>query len=103
MLLVGRLHQTRLGYVWNTAHREFLWGPAAIGALHSGVFLEYIQRDATEYAYASFSVLEPPQNQQVANPSAYMSEDVKPKTLPLDKNLNHQLESPGERRKWVDK
>nr|XP_048271249.1 LIM and calponin homology domains-containing protein 1 [Myodes glareolus] len=42
---------------------------------------------------------EPPQNQQVSNPSAYMSEDVKPKTLPLDKNLNHQLESPGERRK----
>ncbi|XP_041527103.1 LIM and calponin homology domains-containing protein 1 isoform X10 [Microtus oregoni] len=42
---------------------------------------------------------EPPQNHQVSNPSACMSEDVKPKTLPLDKNLNHQLESPGERRK----
>ncbi|XP_057628396.1 LIM and calponin homology domains-containing protein 1 isoform X6 [Chionomys nivalis] len=42
---------------------------------------------------------EPPQNQQASNPSACMSEDVKPKTLPLDKNLNHQLESPGERRK----
>ncbi|XP_040603079.1 LIM and calponin homology domains-containing protein 1 isoform X2 [Mesocricetus auratus] len=42
---------------------------------------------------------EPPQNQQVSNPSAYTSEDVKPKTLPLDKNVNHQMESPGERRK----
>ncbi|XP_075799359.1 LIM and calponin homology domains-containing protein 1 isoform X1 [Microtus pennsylvanicus] len=42
---------------------------------------------------------EPPQNHQVSNPSACTSEDVKPKTLPLDKNLNHQLESPGERRK----
>ncbi|XP_035308647.1 LIM and calponin homology domains-containing protein 1 isoform X3 [Cricetulus griseus] len=42
---------------------------------------------------------EPPQNQQVSNPSTYTSEDVKPKTLPLDKNVNHQMESPGERRK----
>ncbi|XP_040603082.1 LIM and calponin homology domains-containing protein 1 isoform X6 [Mesocricetus auratus] len=44
---------------------------------------------------------EPPQNQQVSNPSAYTSEDVKPKTLPLDKNVNHQMESPGERRKSI--
>ncbi|XP_075799382.1 LIM and calponin homology domains-containing protein 1 isoform X22 [Microtus pennsylvanicus] len=44
---------------------------------------------------------EPPQNHQVSNPSACTSEDVKPKTLPLDKNLNHQLESPGERRKSI--
>ncbi|XP_036056010.1 LIM and calponin homology domains-containing protein 1 isoform X4 [Onychomys torridus] len=42
---------------------------------------------------------DPPQNQQVSNPSSYVSEDVKPKTLPLDKNVNHQIESPGERRK----
>ncbi|KAM7326355.1 hypothetical protein ACRRTK_014833 [Alexandromys fortis] len=44
---------------------------------------------------------EPPQNHQVSNPSACMSEDVKPKTLPLNKNLNHQLESPGERQKSI--
>uniref|UniRef100_A0A8C2M336 LIM and calponin homology domains 1 n=1 Tax=Cricetulus griseus TaxID=10029 RepID=A0A8C2M336_CRIGR len=44
---------------------------------------------------------EPPQNQQVSNPSTYTSEDVKPKTLPLDKNVNHQMESPGERRKSI--
>ncbi|CAO2639783.1 LIM and calponin homology domains-containing protein 1 [Lemmus lemmus] len=48
---------------------------------------------------------EPPQNQQVSSPSAYMSaymsEDVKPKTLPLDKNLNHQIESPGEKPKSI--
>ncbi|KAL1790477.1 LIM and calponin-likey domains-containing protein 1 isoform X3 [Sigmodon hispidus] len=39
--------------------------------------------------------------QQVSNPSTYMLEDVKPKTLPLDKNINHQMESPGERRKSI--
>ncbi|XP_051054410.1 LIM and calponin homology domains-containing protein 1 isoform X3 [Phodopus roborovskii] len=42
---------------------------------------------------------EPPQNQQVSNPSTYTSEEEKPKTLPLDKSVNHQIESPGERRK----
>ncbi|XP_029416547.1 LIM and calponin homology domains-containing protein 1 isoform X4 [Nannospalax galili] len=42
---------------------------------------------------------DPPQNQQASNPPAHMSEDVKPKTLPLDKSINHQIESPSERRK----
>ncbi|XP_047422815.1 LIM and calponin homology domains-containing protein 1 isoform X11 [Sciurus carolinensis] len=39
------------------------------------------------------------QNQQISNTPMHMSEDVKPKTLPLDRNINHQIESPGERRK----
>uniref|UniRef100_A0A7N5JHG7 LIM and calponin homology domains 1 n=1 Tax=Ailuropoda melanoleuca TaxID=9646 RepID=A0A7N5JHG7_AILME len=39
------------------------------------------------------------QNQQVSNPSMHILEDVKPKTLPLDKSMNHQIESPSERRK----
>ncbi|XP_060236668.1 LIM and calponin homology domains-containing protein 1 isoform X4 [Meriones unguiculatus] len=42
---------------------------------------------------------DPPQNQQMLNPSTNMSEDVKPKTLALDKSVNHQIESPGERQK----
>nr|XP_042113412.1 LIM and calponin homology domains-containing protein 1 isoform X2 [Peromyscus maniculatus bairdii] len=42
---------------------------------------------------------DPPQSPQVSDPSSYVPEDVKPKTLPLDKNVNHQIESPGERRK----
>ncbi|XP_004419066.1 PREDICTED: LIM and calponin homology domains-containing protein 1 isoform X8 [Ceratotherium simum simum] len=42
---------------------------------------------------------DPPQNQQVSNPSMHILEDVKPKTLPLDKSINHQIESPSERRK----
>ncbi|XP_073898464.1 LIM and calponin homology domains-containing protein 1 isoform X13 [Castor canadensis] len=42
---------------------------------------------------------DPPQNQQTSNPPTHMSEDVKPKTLPLDKSINHQMESPSERRK----
>uniref|UniRef100_A0A452R0F2 LIM and calponin homology domains 1 n=1 Tax=Ursus americanus TaxID=9643 RepID=A0A452R0F2_URSAM len=37
---------------------------------------------------------DPSQNQQVSNPSMHILEDVKPKTLPLDKNINHQIESP---------
>ncbi|XP_073895801.1 LIM and calponin homology domains-containing protein 1 isoform X45 [Macaca fascicularis] len=41
---------------------------------------------------------DPSQNQQVSNPM-HSSEDVKPKTLPLDKSINHQIESPSERRK----
>ncbi|XP_021531344.2 LIM and calponin homology domains-containing protein 1 isoform X3 [Aotus nancymaae] len=41
---------------------------------------------------------DPSQNQQVLNPM-HSAEDVKPKTLPLDKSINHQIESPGERRK----
>uniref|UniRef100_A0A8C6G1E0 LIM and calponin homology domains 1 n=1 Tax=Moschus moschiferus TaxID=68415 RepID=A0A8C6G1E0_MOSMO len=42
---------------------------------------------------------DPSQNQQVANPTMHILEDVKPKTLPLDKSINHQIESPSERRK----
>ncbi|XP_023405608.1 LIM and calponin homology domains-containing protein 1 isoform X1 [Loxodonta africana] len=42
---------------------------------------------------------DPSRNQQVLNPPTPISEDVKPKTLPLDKNINHQIESPSERRK----
>uniref|UniRef100_A0A2K6V2I9 LIM and calponin homology domains 1 n=1 Tax=Saimiri boliviensis boliviensis TaxID=39432 RepID=A0A2K6V2I9_SAIBB len=41
---------------------------------------------------------DPSQNQQVSNPM-HSAEDVKPKTLPLDKSINHQIESPSERRK----
>uniref|UniRef100_A0A7N5KBI9 LIM and calponin homology domains 1 n=1 Tax=Ailuropoda melanoleuca TaxID=9646 RepID=A0A7N5KBI9_AILME len=41
------------------------------------------------------------QNQQVSNPSMHILEDVKPKTLPLDKSMNHQIESPSERRKSI--
>ncbi|XP_047422817.1 LIM and calponin homology domains-containing protein 1 isoform X13 [Sciurus carolinensis] len=41
------------------------------------------------------------QNQQISNTPMHMSEDVKPKTLPLDRNINHQIESPGERRKSI--
>nr|XP_012330357.1 LIM and calponin homology domains-containing protein 1 isoform X6 [Aotus nancymaae] len=43
---------------------------------------------------------DPSQNQQVSNPM-HSAEDVKPKTLPLDKSINHQIESPGERRKSI--
>ncbi|XP_045737202.1 LIM and calponin homology domains-containing protein 1 isoform X12 [Mirounga angustirostris] len=42
---------------------------------------------------------DPSQNQQVSNPLMHILEDVKPKTLPLDKSINHQIESPSERRK----
>ncbi|XP_059947437.1 LIM and calponin homology domains-containing protein 1 isoform X3 [Mesoplodon densirostris] len=42
---------------------------------------------------------DPSRNQQVSNPPMHILEDVKPKTLPLDKNINHQIESPSERRK----
>ncbi|XP_076794712.1 LIM and calponin homology domains-containing protein 1 isoform X3 [Arvicanthis niloticus] len=42
---------------------------------------------------------DPPWNQQIPNTSAPMSEDVKPRTLALEKSVNHQIESPGERRK----
>ncbi|XP_045852126.1 LIM and calponin homology domains-containing protein 1 isoform X6 [Meles meles] len=44
---------------------------------------------------------DPSQNQQVSNPLMHILEDVKPKTLPLDKSINHQIESPGERRKSI--
>ncbi|XP_010350015.1 LIM and calponin homology domains-containing protein 1 isoform X15 [Saimiri boliviensis] len=43
---------------------------------------------------------DPSQNQQVSNPM-HSAEDVKPKTLPLDKSINHQIESPSERRKSI--
>ncbi|XP_029401048.1 LIM and calponin homology domains-containing protein 1 isoform X3 [Mus pahari] len=42
---------------------------------------------------------DPPWNQQIPNPPTSTSEDVKPKTLALEKTVNHQMESPGERRK----
>ncbi|XP_033281417.2 LIM and calponin homology domains-containing protein 1 isoform X6 [Orcinus orca] len=42
---------------------------------------------------------DPSRNQQVSNPPMHILEDVKPKTLPLDKSINHQIESPSERRK----
>ncbi|KAM5271378.1 LIM and calponin homology domains-containing protein 1 isoform 2-T2 [Ctenodactylus gundi] len=41
------------------------------------------------------------QNQQVSNAPMHKSEDGKPKTLPLDKSINHQIESPSERRKSI--
>ncbi|XP_021562129.1 LIM and calponin homology domains-containing protein 1 isoform X3 [Carlito syrichta] len=39
------------------------------------------------------------QNQQVSSWPVHTLEEVKPKTLPLDKSINHQMESPSERRK----
>ncbi|KAK2499720.1 hypothetical protein MC885_016570, partial [Smutsia gigantea] len=42
---------------------------------------------------------DPPQYQPVSNPPMHILEDVKPKTLLLDKSINHQIESPSERRK----
>ncbi|GAB1289695.1 LIM and calponin homology domains-containing protein 1 [Apodemus speciosus] len=42
---------------------------------------------------------DPPWNQQIPNPPTPTSEDVKPKILALEKSVNHQIESPGERRK----
>ncbi|XP_031291311.1 LIM and calponin homology domains-containing protein 1 isoform X18 [Camelus dromedarius] len=44
---------------------------------------------------------DPSQNQQVSNPPTHILEDVKPKTLSLDKTINHQIESPSERRKSI--
>ncbi|KAF6130720.1 LIM and calponin homology domains 1 [Phyllostomus discolor] len=44
---------------------------------------------------------DPSRNQQVSNPPMNAVEDVKPKTLPLDKSINHQIESPNERRKSI--
>ncbi|KAM8803907.1 LIM and calponin homology domains-containing protein 1 isoform 12-T12 [Rhynchonycteris naso] len=44
---------------------------------------------------------DPSRNQQVSNLPMNILEDVKPKTLPLDKNINHQIESPSERRKSI--
>ncbi|XP_058526149.1 LIM and calponin homology domains-containing protein 1 isoform X7 [Ochotona princeps] len=45
---------------------------------------------------------DPSQHQQVSNPPAmHVSEDVKPKSLPLDRNMSHQIDSPTERRKSI--
>nr|XP_025743339.1 LIM and calponin homology domains-containing protein 1 isoform X5 [Callorhinus ursinus] len=55
------------------------------GALHCGMNSQLAQ--------------DPSQNQQVSNPLMHILEDMKPKTLPLDKSINHQIESPSERRK----
>ncbi|XP_049487870.1 LIM and calponin homology domains-containing protein 1 isoform X7 [Panthera uncia] len=57
------------------------------GALHCGMNPQLAQ--------------DPSQSQQVSNPPMHISEDVKPKTLPLDKSINHQIESPSERRKSI--
>ncbi|XP_032256155.1 LIM and calponin homology domains-containing protein 1 isoform X7 [Phoca vitulina] len=57
------------------------------GALHRGMNSQLAQ--------------DPSQNQQVSNPLMHILEDVKPKTLPLDKSINHQMESPSERRKSI--
>ncbi|KAM5282224.1 LIM and calponin homology domains-containing protein 1 isoform 24-T24 [Hipposideros larvatus] len=46
-------------------------------------------------------VQDPSWNQQVSNPTMNIVEDVKPKSLPLDKTINHQIESPSERRKSI--
>ncbi|XP_032129928.1 LIM and calponin homology domains-containing protein 1 isoform X7 [Sapajus apella] len=43
---------------------------------------------------------DPSQNQQVSN-AMHNAEDMKPKTLPLDKSINHQIEPPSERRKSI--
>ncbi|XP_008138477.2 LIM and calponin homology domains-containing protein 1 isoform X2 [Eptesicus fuscus] len=43
----------------------------------------------------------PSRNQQVSNLPMNTLEDVKPKTLPLDNSINHQIESPSERRKSI--
>ncbi|XP_017365351.1 LIM and calponin homology domains-containing protein 1 isoform X11 [Cebus imitator] len=43
---------------------------------------------------------DPSQNQQVSN-AMHNAEDVKPKTLPLDKSINHQIEPPSERQKSI--
>ncbi|KAG8516538.1 LIM and calponin homology domains-containing protein 1, partial [Galemys pyrenaicus] len=57
-------------------------------------------------AGASHCEVNPPQlaqdlswSQQIANPPTHSLEDMKPKTLLLDKSINHQIESPSERRK----
>ncbi|XP_026911854.1 LIM and calponin homology domains-containing protein 1 isoform X12 [Acinonyx jubatus] len=55
------------------------------GALHCGMNPQLAQ--------------DPAQSEQVSNPPVHILEDVKPKTLPLDKSINHQIESPSERRK----
>ncbi|XP_045387679.1 LIM and calponin homology domains-containing protein 1 isoform X3 [Lemur catta] len=44
---------------------------------------------------------DPSQNQQVSNPATLAAAEMKPKSLPLDKSVNHQIESPSERRKSV--
>ncbi|XP_012372696.1 LIM and calponin homology domains-containing protein 1 isoform X13 [Octodon degus] len=42
---------------------------------------------------------DPSPSQQAANPATHTVEEVKPKTLQLDRSINHQIESPSERRK----
>ncbi|XP_043294369.1 LIM and calponin homology domains-containing protein 1 isoform X9 [Cervus canadensis] len=54
---------------------------------------------APHYGVNPQQAQDPSQNQQVSNPPMHILEDVKPKTLPLDKSINHQIESPSERRK----
>uniref|UniRef100_A0A2K6GII5 LIM and calponin homology domains 1 n=1 Tax=Propithecus coquereli TaxID=379532 RepID=A0A2K6GII5_PROCO len=44
---------------------------------------------------------DPSQNQQTSNPAMHAAEEMKPKSLPLDKSVNHQIESPSERRRSI--
>ncbi|XP_073093807.1 LIM and calponin homology domains-containing protein 1 isoform X21 [Manis javanica] len=44
---------------------------------------------------------DPPRYQLISNPPMHILEDVKPKNLLLDKSINHQIESPSERRKSI--
>ncbi|XP_032708582.1 LIM and calponin homology domains-containing protein 1 isoform X5 [Lontra canadensis] len=84
----GSLTQGALAHsknpVWKGGHQDQQLDTET-GALHCGMNSQLAQ--------------DPSQSQQVSNPSTHILEDVKPKTLPLDKNINHQIESPGERRK----
>ncbi|XP_049646066.1 LIM and calponin homology domains-containing protein 1 isoform X3 [Suncus etruscus] len=58
-----------------------------------------IDRGASHCEMNPQLALEPAWNQQISNSPPPSFEDVKPKTLPLDKSINHQIESPSERRK----
>ncbi|XP_032708601.1 LIM and calponin homology domains-containing protein 1 isoform X8 [Lontra canadensis] len=86
----GSLTQGALAHsknpVWKGGHQDQQLDTET-GALHCGMNSQLAQ--------------DPSQSQQVSNPSTHILEDVKPKTLPLDKNINHQIESPGERRKSI--
>ncbi|XP_059239051.1 LIM and calponin homology domains-containing protein 1 isoform X2 [Mustela nigripes] len=90
------------------------WPPEEVGSLTQGAVAHSknpvskgghqdqqldTQTGALHYGMNSQLAQDPSPSQQVSNPSMHILEDVKPKTLPLDKNINHQIESPGERRK----
>ncbi|XP_012917641.1 LIM and calponin homology domains-containing protein 1 isoform X16 [Mustela putorius furo] len=92
------------------------WPPEEVGSLTQGAVAHSknpvskgghqdqqldTQTGALHYGMNSQLAQDPSPSQQVSNPSMHILEDVKPKTLPLDKNINHQIESPGERRKSI--